>query len=140
MAIEAQHRKLSTRDIQGRPKITTPLRLKEMGLLRDVFSYLAEKRGVTPEYFTDKRREGSILQELIEWNEGVPIGATDYEIAAVIKRDRTTVLARKRRLREHQERDTLRTTVRNALDKIAGTPPVTDLFVYDGSPSEPDTK
>lgn len=126
MAIETQYRRLSIPDIRSAPKTPAPLRLKEMGLLHDVFSFLAEKRGVSVEYFTDSTARGgragiersSVVQELIEWNEGVPIGATDQEIAAVIKRDRTTVVNQRKRLRERQEKNLLRATVRNVLDKF----------------------
>ena len=135
MAVEAE--KVPHPDVRKVAKTSAPLRVEKIGKLREILGHLAEKRGTTADFFTDNRADSnrtglersSVIQELIEWNEGVPIGATDHEIAFVLKRNRTTVANHKKRLAERREKETLRTMSLGILDKQVEEP-VIDLFIY----------
>lgn len=142
MAIEAAER-VPHPDIQKTASPAAPLRVDKIGLLRDILGYLAEKRGATADHFikngSNYGRRGSserssVIEELIEWNEEVPIGANIYEIAFVLKRDRTTIIYHRKKVTERAEKEKLRTGLARALDELVREP-VTDLFIYDPNPN-----
>ena len=124
-------------------KKPTPLRVDVISQLRDVLDYLAEKRGTTLPEVLKKRWRGraaqqknSIIRELLEWNEGVPIGGTVYELAFTLRRDRSTVLHHKGELREVQEKEKIRTMLVDIIEKQIPQEPVVDSFFYNPDPDK----
>lgn len=120
-----------------REALPKPVRLDKVTQGREVFEFLAQKRGITFEELFRRKpqvhgRFGRLMtttaMEFLEWDEAV-LGLTDPEIAHVVKRDESTVRGYKARLKRERQKEKQRIKTLRELDRHIPQDEVTDLFI-----------